>query len=127
MTAIANRAEYLGSFLLILFAFAFPLSTSAGSITATWVGCAWLLSGNFKEKFREISRNPVAVAVLCYIALHIIGLIWSEDVARGAHILKKQWKLLLFPIFLTVVRREHVNYYMAAFVAAITLKASKAY
>ncbi len=127
MNSISRKAEYLSSPFLILFAFALPFSTSAGSITAMLVLLAWMLSGNFKGKFNEIKNNPVAIAVLCYIALHIIGLLWSEDIAWGLHILKQQWKLLMLPIFITIVRREHVNYYMAAFVGAIALKATKAY
>jgi len=127
MRLISQKAAYLSSPLLILFAFALPLTTSTGSMAAMLVLLAWILSGNFKHKFIEIRQNPVAIAVLCYIAIHIVGLLWSEDVAWGAHILKKQWKLLLLPIFLTIVRREHVQYYMAAFVAAIFLKATKAY
>jgi O-antigen ligase len=127
MKSISQRAEDLSSPLLILFAFALPLTTSTGSITAMLVLLAWALSGNFKQKFMKIRQNPVAIIVLCYIALHIIGLLWSEDIAWGLRILKQQWKLLMLPIFLTIVRREHVNYYMAAFVSAIVLKASKAY
>lgn len=79
------------------------------------------------EKFGEILRNPVAIAVLVYIFLHILGLLWTEDIEWGLEILKKQWKLLLFPVFLTIARKEHTKYYMAAFIAAIFLKACKAY
>jgi len=124
---ISQKANFLASPLLILFAFSFPLSTSAGSITAMLVVLSWLLSGNFKEKFREIGRNPVAIAVLCYIALNAIGLLWTDDMYWGMKILKKQWKLLLFPIFLTLVSKEHIKYYLYAFVAAIFVTACKAY
>jgi O-antigen ligase len=127
LRSISKKAEYLASPLLILFAFSFPLSTSAGSVTAMLVILAWILSGNFRQKFHEIGRNPVAIAVLCYIALNAAGLIWTDDMYWGIKILKKQWKLLLFPIFLTIVRREHVTYYLFAFIAAIFLIASKAY
>ncbi len=124
---ISQKAEFLASPLLILFAFSFPLSTSAGSVTAMLVILAWILSGNYKEKFREIGRNPVAIFVLCYIALNAVGLLWTDDMYWGIKILKKQWKLLLFPIFLTLVRKEHINYYLYAFIAAIFLTACKAY
>ena len=127
LTLVSRKAEQLASPLLILFAFSFPLSTSAGSVTAMLVILAWLLSGNFKQKFREIGSNPVAIAVLCYIALNAVGLLWTDDMSWGIKILKKQWKLLLFPIFLTIVRKEHLRYYLFAFIAAIFLIACKAY
>ncbi len=127
MNSLTQKAALAASPLLVLFAFALPLSTSAASILAILLLLAWLLSGNMKEKFSEILHNPVTIAVLLYIVLHVIGLLWSEDLAWGLKILKKQWKLLLFPVFLTLVRKEHIKYYIAAFVAAIFLKACKAY
>ncbi|AGF78909.1 O-Antigen ligase [Desulfocapsa sulfexigens DSM 10523] len=127
MNSLNQKIVAATSPLLILFAFAFPLSTSAGSVLAVLLLLFWMLSGGLKEKLNEIRLNPVAVAVLLFIALHIIGLLWSEDLALGLHILKKQWKLLLFPVLLTLVKKEHVKYYMAAFIFAIFLRACKAY
>jgi len=127
LTSISRKAEQLASPLLILFAFSFPLSTSAGSVTAMLVILAWILSGNFRQKCSEIGKNPVAIAVLCYIALNAAGLLWTDDMHWGIKILKKQWKLLLFPIFLTTVRKEHIHYYLYGFIAAIFLIACKAY
>lgn len=125
--SISEKADTFSSPLLILFAFSFPLSTSAGSVTAMLVVLAWILSADYKEKFREIGRNPVAIAVLCYIVLNALGLLWTDDMYWGIKTLKKQWKLLLFPIFLTLVKKEHTNYYLYAFIAAIFLSACKAY
>ena len=127
MNSLTQKAALAASPLLVLFAFALPLSTSAGSILAILLILAWLTSGRMKEKFSEIVHNPVAIAVLLYIILHILGLLWSDDLNWGLRILKKQWKLLLFPLFLTLVKKEHTKYYMAAFVSAIFLKACKAY
>ena len=127
MNSLTQKAALAASPLLVLFAFALPLSTSAASILAILLLLAWLVSGDMKEKFSTIFHNPVAIAVLLYILLHIIGLLWSEDLTWGLKILKKQWKLLLFPVFLTLARKEHTKYYLTAFVAAIFLKACKAY
>lgn len=127
MNSLPQKAALVASPLLVLFAFALPLSTSAGSILAILLVLAWMISGNMTEKFEEIFHNPVAVAVLIYIVLHVLGLLWSENLEWGLMILKKQWKLLLFPLFLTMVKKEHINYYMAAFIAAIFIKACKVY
>ena len=127
MNSLTQKTAVAASPLLILFAFALPLSTSAGSVLAILLLLFWLSSGRMKEKTTEIFHNPVAIAVLLYLFLHIIGLLYSENLGLGIHILKKQWKLLLFPVFLTLVKREHVKYYMIAFVSAIFLMACKAY
>lgn len=127
MNSLSQKANSLASPLLILFAFSLPLSTSAGSILGILIVLVWLLSGNKKDQFNEIFHNPVAIAVLIYLFLHVIGLLWTEDLAWGMQMLKKQWKLLLFPIFLTLVKKEHTKFYKAAFVLAIFIKAFKAY
>jgi len=127
MNLLSQKATIAASPLLVLFAFALPLSTSAGSILAILLVLTWLISGKLGIKFREIFHNPVAIAVLLYILLHITGLLWTEDFNFGLEIIRKQWKLLLFPVFLTIVKREHTKYYMVAFVAAISIKACKAY
>ncbi len=127
MSQLQDKANAAASPLLILFAFALPLSTSAGSILAILIFLCWTLNGDKAAQFRLIRQNPVAVAVLCYILLHIVALLWSEDVIRGLEVFKKQWKLILLPVFLTLTQRKHVKYYLAAFVAAIFLKACKVY
>lgn len=127
MTSFQTKISDAASPLLILFTFALPLSTSAGSILAVLLLLSWFLSGNIQQKLQEILRNPVAIAVLLFLALHIIGLLWSDDIGLGLKILKKQWKLLLFPVLLSVVKKEHVKYYLSAFVLAITLVSCKAY
>jgi O-antigen ligase len=127
MNSFTQKATTAASPLLVLFAFALPLSTSAGSILAILLVLTWFLSGNLKEKVNVIFRNPVAIAVLLYLLLHVIGLLWTEELSWGLHILQKQWKLLLFPIFLTLIRKDHIKYYLSAYVAAIFIKACKAY
>lgn len=127
MTNITEKINAASSPLLILFAFLFPLATAAGSILGVLLLVSWLATGDFNKKFKEIFHNPVAIAVLLYIGLHIVGLLYSENLGWGFHILKKQWKLLMFPVFLTIVKKEHIKYYMMAFIAAIFLRASKAY
>ena len=127
MTSFQTKISNAASPLLILFAFGLPLSTSVGSVLAVLLLLSWFLSGNIQEKLKEILHNPVAIAVLLFLALHIIGLLWSDDIGLGLKILKKQWKLLLFPVLLSVVKKEHVKYYLSAFVFAITLISCKAY
>ena len=127
MNSIPQTALRTGSPLLILFAFAIPLSTSASSVLAILIITAWLLSGNKETQLSEIIRNPTAVAVLCYLLLHAVGLLWTDNMEWGMDMLAKQWKLLIFPLSLAFVLKKHVSYYLYAFVAAIFLMACKAY
>lgn len=127
MNTLTQKVTLAGSPLLVLFAFGLPLSTSAGSILAILLILTALFASNRKEAFAQAIKNPLVIAVLIYIALHVVGLLWTQDMAWGLEIVKKQWKLLLLPVFMTIVKKEHTKYYLTAFVLAIFLKACKAY
>ncbi len=127
MNSIRQTALRISSPLLILFAFAIPLSTSASSVLAILIIAVWLVCGNKREQITEILHTPAAVAVLCYLLLHAVGLLWTDNMVWGMDMLCKQWKLLLFPISLALVQKKHIRYYLYAFVAAIFLMACKAY
>jgi O-antigen ligase len=127
MNTLTQKFARSGSPLLVLFAFSLPLSTSAGSILAMLLILAALLSVNRKAAFAEAFSNPVVITIFIYITLHIFGLLWTQDMPMGFEFVERQWKLLLLPVFMTLVKKEHTSYYLWAFVFAIFLKACKAY
>ena len=117
----SGKIKDISSYIIIAFIFAIPVSTSLADILAVLIILLWLADGNFKEKFTEIGQNRVALAILVYLALHLFGLLWTEDLAWGLYTLKKQWKLLLMPVVMSMVKKEHVEYYLSAFIAAMLL------
>lgn len=118
---LQHHAGRLNGWLLALMAFALPLSTSALSILAVLILAAWVVEGGFQAKWRVIIANPVAVAVLVYLALFGIGLLWTSDLASGLDVLKKYWKVMLLPVFLTALRWEWRRVYLGSFLAGMTI------
>ena len=111
------------SHLIICLAFFLPLSTSATSIISCLIFLSWLLDADFGNKFTEIKNNYVVLAVLAYLAVFFIALLWTDDLHNGLYVVKKQWKLLLLPVLITSVRKEHYKFYTGAFIAAMFLSA----
>lgn len=109
----------LNFWLLVLLAFFLPLSTSVSSITALLFVAGWLIEGDFRRKYEEIITNPMSRVVLVYILLLLLGLLWNRDLAASASGIQKQWKMLLMPLFLTVVRPEQRWPVLWAFVAGM--------
>ena len=109
-------------YLLIALAFLMPL-TVAGANTIIVIICfLWLFSGDYKAKYNQIISSKLMIASIVFYCLHIIGMIWTEDLERGLHILHKMWYfLLLFPILFNIVQRKYINYYLSAFLLAIAL------
>lgn len=107
--------------------FFIPISTTLSEGLALLVVLLWVADRNFKEKFAEIHQNKVSLAILMYIALHVLGLLWTEDMTWGIYVVKKQWKLLLMPIFLNMVRKEHTQHYLYAFLTSMAFSVFVSY
>jgi O-antigen ligase len=82
----------------------------------------WLFSGGYKDKYSQIISSKLMIASIVFYCIHVIGMIWTEDLLWGAHILHKMWYfLLLFPILFNIVQRKYINYYLSAFLLAMAL------
>jgi O-antigen ligase len=117
---IQAGAGWANSWLLGLLAFVLPLSTSALSVAALLILLLWLIEGNFWEKCAETVFTPVAVAVLAYLSLVCLGLLWTNNPAEGFAVLQDHWKIALLPVFLTTARFERRSFYIACFLAGMT-------
>ena len=109
------------SYLIIVFAFILPISTAATSAVGGLIILLWIIEEDFKNKIREIINNKIAVIVICYIMLHIIALIWTNNMSMAWYMVSKQWKLLLLPVLLNIVRKEHIKYYFNAFILGMAI------
>ena len=122
-----NRLNDINAYLLILFSFVLPISVAGGNFIALCIFIIWLLRGTFRHDWQELKDNKVVLAVLVFYALHIVGLLWTEDLQWGLHILKKETKFLLIPIFMLFIRYEHIKYYIYAFLLAMSISEMLSY
>ncbi|MBT7881203.1 MAG: O-antigen ligase domain-containing protein, partial [Flavobacteriaceae bacterium] len=109
-------------FLLIILAFLMPLTVFGANLIIVIICLLWLFSGNYKSKFHQIINNKLLLASIVFFCLHVIGLLWTEDLIWGLHIVHKMWYfLLLFPVLFTIVKKDYIKFYISAFLLAITL------
>jgi O-antigen ligase len=99
-----------------------PLSVSAANTAVVLICLLWLISGNYKSKFIQITSSKIMIASLFFYFLHIFGMLWTEDLEWGLHILHKMWYFLLFyPILFNIVKSENLKYCISAFLLAISI------
>ena len=109
-------------YLLISLAFLMPLTVSGANTIIVIICFLWLFSGDYKAKYNQIMSSKLMIASIVFYCLHVIGMLWTEDIQWGLHILHKMWYfLLLFPILFNIVQRKYINYYLSAFLLAIAL------
>tara|TARA_B100000795_G_scaffold129265_1_gene96346 strand:- start:5830 stop:7029 length:1200 start_codon:yes stop_codon:yes gene_type:complete len=108
--------------LLIILAFLLPLTVFGANLIIVIICVLWIFSGNYKTKFNQIIDNKFVLASLLFFCLHVIGLLWTEDIAWGLHIVHKMWYfLLLIPVLFTIVRKDYIALYISSFLLAITV------
>ena len=109
-------------YLLILLAFLMPLTVAGANIIIVIICLFWLLSGSYYVKFKQIINSKLMIASIFFYFLHIIGLIWTEDLKWGLHMLHKMWYfLLLLPVLFSIMKKEYIRPIIFVFLAAIAI------
>ena len=109
-------------YLLISLAFLLPLTVSGANTIIVLIVLLWLFSGDYLSKYNQIKQSKLLIASIVFFVLHVIGLLWTEDLEWVLHMVHKMWYfLLLFPILCTIVKSSYTKHYIAAFLLAITL------
>ena len=108
-------------YLLIFLGFLLPLTVFGANFVIVIICCIWLLSGNYKTKLNLIFSSKLMLASLLFFGLHVVGMLWTEDLKWGFHIIHKMWYFfLLWPILFTLVKKDYIKFYVGAFLLAIT-------
>ena len=109
-------------YLLLILAFLMPLTVSGANLIIVAICCLWLFSGNYKNKYLTIIDSKLMLASIIFFSLHVLGLIWTENILWGLEITHKMWYfLLLFPVLHSIVNKDYIRYYIFAFLIAITV------
>jgi O-antigen ligase len=105
---------------LIALAFLLPLTVFGANLIIVIICLLWLISGQYKNKLKQITGNKLIIASIVFFLMHVVGLLWTENIDWGLHMVHKMWYFIgLFPILFTIVRKEYINFYIAAFLLAI--------
>jgi len=128
MSLNTARIDKTYQYLLIALAFLLPLTVVGGNLMMVSIVFLWIFSGDYKNKFNQIRSNKVLVASIIFFFLHVVGLLWTEDMKWGLHIVKKMIDFLIFlPVLLTVTKKEYIKHYVSAFLLAMTISETTSY
>ncbi|MEO8631135.1 MAG: O-antigen ligase family protein [Betaproteobacteria bacterium] len=90
-------------YVAVAIGFSIPISTALDSVLCAAVLLLWLAGGGYREKLQTIRDNPVALAALLFLAVTLIGLIWSVGPLDDRFTyLRKYSNVLLIPVFITL-------------------------
>ena len=108
--------------LLVALAFLMPLTVFGANLIIVIICLIWLFSGNYKYKINQIINSKFLLASILFFSIHVVGLLWTDDISWGLHIVHKMWYfLLLLPVLFTIVKSNNIKLYVSAFLIAITI------
>ena len=84
-------------YLAVLIAFCLPF----GRLTPIFIALMllnWIIEGDFKNKFIHVFNNKLALLFIGFYGMHLIGMLYTENLAVGEFDLQVKFSLLLFPI-----------------------------
>jgi O-antigen ligase len=123
MVKLGNRysdtSNLLINFLLVVLAFLLPLYRNGVSAAAPLLILLWMAGGDYREKWQAIKRNRLVIAVLVYIGINLVSLLWSSNPAEGWTYVTKLRYLLLVPAIAASLRPGFVRPVLAAFLGGI--------
>ena len=97
---MSSLESYLG-WLAIVLAAALPLYRPWVTLASTVILVLWLFGGGLGRRAGRLRSHRLTLAVLFFIALNIISLVWTSDPGAGLRYVTKYRYLLLIPMVAT--------------------------
>ncbi len=103
----------------LCFAFTLPLSRGSLSFFSIFLLIVWLIEGNLKDKFYNISNNKILIALALFLFWSFLSCFWSENSNEAINkIIKYRYLLLPFIIY-TTFDKNHINKAISLFLSGI--------
>lgn len=109
------KAHY---YLALLIAFSLPIARLTPVFIALML-INWLLEADFKNKFQILFKNKIACLFISFYLLHLIGLLYTENVPAGLFDIQVKLSLLIFPVVIISrpFNEKQVNAIFYSFIA----------
>ena len=109
------------NWLVVVLAFSLPLYRAWVSLAAYLILVVWFFQGGLRERFDHLKKHPLTVAIVVFMALNLLSLLWSEDPGGGFVYWRKYLYLLLVPAIASSLRPVFALRAFRAFLAGVVL------
>ena len=109
---------------LALIAVGLPMSKALVSIGGITLAVNFILEGDFKRRFQRLIQQPVPVLLSLVLLFHVIGLVWTSDLAFAMKDIRVKLPLLLFPIVIALsapLSKKQFQIILGLFIATVTV------
>ncbi len=114
----STRLDSVLGWLTVVLAFSLPLYRPWVTLATTLLLAFWLFGPGLSRRCAKLRHHRLTHAVLVFVALNMVSLLWTSDLQSGLRYLTKFRYLLLIPVLATsirpVCRRHAVNIFFLA-------------
>ncbi len=107
--------------LLALFAFTLANSIAVNNIIEALILLYWLLLCDKTKTLKLVRTNPIVFAAMLFFLIHVIALLWSQDLNWGLHIVGKESKFLILPILMIMIKKDEISLLTNVFIVAMAI------
>jgi len=107
MNVFSNKEDALRK-LFLFFAISvvvtLPFSVPLNGLSMILLSVVWILEGNWKNKYKKLLSNKIALLFIGFYLLHVVGLVYTDNVSQGLSELEKRVAFVIFPIVLSTTK-----------------------
>jgi len=121
--------SYLLNFIIVLYAFLLPFSSTFTIHTAPYLLIIfWLLEGRFNYKFQILKNNKPTSFLILFFLFSSISLLWTNDLHHGIELIKLYFAhIIVFIIIITSIQKKFVETLISIFIVAMFISELASY
>jgi len=107
------------NYLIIAFAFAFPISKAAVNLLEFLIFLLWIYEGNWEYKRKLLFSSRFMLAFALFMIYILVSVLWASDPLYWATYVMKYHHYLLLPVIYTSLEKKYIRYLFYAFIASM--------
>jgi len=115
------------SYILIAYAFSFPVSKAATNFFEILAILLWIAEGGWKKKFEVYKTNLLSIAIASLIGFSLLSILWHGDAETTLRYVAKYRHLLIIFVFYTSFDMKYTRTILSTFLISIFLSELMSY
>jgi len=121
-----NYKKYI-SYLLIAYAFSFPISKAGTNLFEISAILLWIIEGNWKEKYLLYKHNLLSIAITLLIGFSLLSILWHGNAEISLIYIEKYRHLLIIFVFYSSFDKKYTPHIISAFLSGMFLSELMSY
>ena len=113
------KAGSISNYLIVLLLFFITINHTISYGLIILILLFWIVEGSLKKKLKTYFTDKLALTFIALFGIHLVGLLWTENMNEGLKILSKQKIYLFAPLIISSLDKKYAEYALKSFLIAI--------